>query len=141
MALLNSNTFHVETVMQMDIQCRGFDLTDGLRDYARKRLAYSLNCGDGHIGRVIVRLSDINGPRGGKDKRCHLEMRLKGLPEVVIEDTEVDLYVAIDRAAERAGRALLRCLARQREFAPDRRMDENTEESVVQADELKTEKI
>ena len=84
-----------------------------------------------------MRLSDINGPRGGKDKRCHLELRLKGLPEVVIKDTEVDLYVAIDRAAERAGRALQRCLARQREFAPDRRVDENA----VQADELKVEKI
>lgn len=141
MVLSNFNAFYGETVMQVDIQCRGFDLTDSLRDYAKKRLAYSLNCGDSHIARVIVRLSDINGPRGGKDKRCHLEVRLKGLPEVVIEDTEVDLYVAIDRAAERAGRALLRCLARQREFALDRRMDESAEESVVQADELKTEKI
>lgn len=94
--------------MQMDIQCRGFDLTEGLRDYAQKRLAYSLSHGDAHIGRVMVRLSDINGPRGGEDKRCHLEVRLKGLPEVVIEDTQADLYVAIDRAAERAGRTLAR---------------------------------
>lgn len=122
--------------MQMDIQCRSFDLTDGLRDYVKKRLAYSLNCGDGHIVRVIVRLSDINGPRGGEDKRCHLELRLKGLPEVVIEDTESDLYVAIDRAAERAGRALVRCLARQREFAPIMRLNESTDQS----DELKTER-
>ena len=37
---------------------------------------------------------------------------------VVIEDTEADLYVAIDRAADRAGRTLERRLARQREFAP-----------------------
>ncbi|MDO9450552.1 MAG: HPF/RaiA family ribosome-associated protein [Rugosibacter sp.] len=122
--------------MQMDIQCRSFDLTDGLRDYVRKRLAYSLNCGDGHIVRVVVRLSDINGPRGGEDKRCHLELRLKGLPEVVIEDTEADLYVAIDRAAERAGRALQRCLVRQREFAPIMRLNESTDQS----DELKTER-
>ena len=142
MALSNFNAFfYRETVMQLDIQCRGFDLTDSLRDYAKKRLAYSLNCGDSHIARVIVRLSDINGPRGGKDKRCHLELRLKGLPEVVIEDTEADLYVAVDRAADRAGRALLRCLARQREFAFDRRVDESAEESIVQADELKTEKV
>lgn len=125
MALSSSTTLHTETVMQMDIQCRGFDLTDGLRDYARKRLAYSLHCGDGYIGRVIVRLS---GPRGGKDKRCHLEVRLKGLPEMVIEDTEVDLYVAINRAAERAGRALARRLDRQREFAPVAGPEENAEQ-------------
>jgi len=63
-----------------------------------------------------VRLSDINGPRGGLDKRCGIEIRLKGASAVAIEDTEADLYVAIDRAAERAGRTLDRRLARQRDF-------------------------
>ncbi|MDP2833849.1 MAG: HPF/RaiA family ribosome-associated protein [Pseudomonadota bacterium] len=104
--------------MQMDIQSQGFSLTDGLRDYVMKRLAYGLNHGDETITRVIVRLSDINGPRGGEDKRCLIEVRLKTAPAVVIEDTEADLYVAIDRAAERAGRTLARRLARQREFVP-----------------------
>jgi len=103
--------------MQMDIKSQGFSLTDGLRDYVMKRLAYGLNHGDGSITRVTVRLSDINGPRGGDDKRCFIELRLKAAPAVVIEDTESDLYVAIDRAAERAGRTLARRLARQREFA------------------------
>ncbi|MBU0501420.1 MAG: HPF/RaiA family ribosome-associated protein [Gammaproteobacteria bacterium] len=105
--------------MQIDIQSQGFPLTDGLRDYLMKRLAYGLNHGDEYITRVSVRLSDINGPRGGADKRCLIEVRLKAAPAVVIEDTEADLYVAIDRAAERAGRTLARRLARQREFAPD----------------------
>lgn len=113
--------------MQMAIQCRGFALTEGLRDYARKRLSYSLSFGDGYILRAIMRLSDINGPRGGKDKRCHIEVRLKGLPAVVIADTEADLYVAIDRAAERAGRTLARRLARGQRDAPGVRSDEITE--------------
>lgn len=104
----------------MDIQSRGFGLTDGIRDYVMKRLAYALVHGDACITRVIVRLSDINGPRGGNDKRCRIEVRLKAASAVVIEDTEADLYVAIDRAAERAGRTLARRLARQREFAPSR---------------------
>jgi len=104
--------------MQTSIQSLGFALTEGLRDYVMKRLAYSLNHGDGQITRITVRLSDINGPRGGADKRCLIELRLKAAQAVVIEDTEADLYVAIDRAAERAGRTLERRLARQREFAP-----------------------
>ena len=92
--------------MQVDIQCRGFELTGGLREHVRKRLACSLPAGESAIHRVTVRLSDINGPRGGEDKRCHIALRLKGLPRLVIEDTEADLYVAIDRAAERAGRVI-----------------------------------
>lgn len=113
--------------MQMAIQCYGFDLTEGLHDYVRKRLAYSLSHGAACIGRVIVRLSAINDPRGDVGKRCHLELRLKGLSEVVIEDTEADLYLAIDRAAERAGRTLARRLVRSQQDAPGVRLEEYAE--------------
>ena len=104
--------------MHIDIHTHGFTLTSGLRDYVEKRLAYALSHGNDSITRLTVRLSDINGPRGGDDKRCLIEARLKQAPAVVIEDVEADLYVAIDRAAERAGRTLARRLARGREFAP-----------------------
>jgi len=104
--------------MHVEINTQGFSLTPGLREYIEKRLAYALSHGDDSITRLAVRLSDINGPRGGDDKRCLIEARLKNAPAVVIEDVEADLYVAIDRAAERAGRTLARRLARQRAFAP-----------------------
>ena len=104
--------------MKIDIHSRGFTLTNAQRDYLTKRLAYGLTSGDAAIGRVIVRLSDINGPRGGEDKRCHIEVRLRGMPDVVIGDTETELHMAIDRATERAGRALMRRLGWRRAFAP-----------------------
>lgn len=103
--------------MRMEIRSEGFSLTSGLRDYVRKRLAYGLSYGDQAISRIRVRLSDVNGPRGGLDKCCHIEVQLSGAPAVVIEDVEADLYAAIDRAAERAGRTVARRLARRREFA------------------------
>ncbi|MFC1689756.1 HPF/RaiA family ribosome-associated protein, partial [Pseudomonadota bacterium] len=70
-----------------------------------------------HIHQIVVRLSDINGPRGGVDKCCRLQVVLEGLPPVVIEDTETDMYVAIDRAANRAGRTVRKRLTRRRETA------------------------
>ena len=103
--------------MQIQIHAQDFSLTEGLRDHVARRLAYALNHGLDSVSRVVVRLSDVNGPRGGVDKRCGIEIRLKGTTAVAIEDTEADLYVAIDRAAERAGRTLDRRLARRREFA------------------------
>jgi ribosomal subunit interface protein len=99
--------------MQIDIQARDFSLTDALRSHAERRLHFALSCCDDHIQRIVMRLSDINGPRGGADKRCHLQVVLKGLPDVVIEDTEADLYVAIDRATDRAGRTVVRKIDRQ----------------------------
>lgn len=99
--------------MQIDIQARDFSLTDALRSHAERRLRFALTRCDNRIQRIVMRLSDINGPRGGADKRCHLQVVLAGLPDVVIEDIEADLYVAIDRAADRAGRTLVRKIDRQ----------------------------
>ena len=104
--------------MQIHIHTQGFSLTEGLREHVEKRVAYALSHGDDSIMRLTVRLSDINGPRGGDDKRCLIEARLKHAPALVVEDVQSDLYVAIDRAAERAGRTLARRLARGRHFAP-----------------------
>jgi ribosomal subunit interface protein len=99
--------------MQIDIQARHFSLTDALRHHAERRLRLALTCCNDHIQRIVMRLSDINGPRGGEDKHCHLQVVLAGLPDVVIEDTETDLYVAINRATDRAGRTLMRRINRQ----------------------------
>ena len=99
--------------MQIDIQARDFPLTDALRSHAERRLRFALTCFDDHIQRVAMQLSVINGPRGGKDKRCYLQVMLAGLSDIVIEDIEADLYVAIDRAVDRAGRTVARKLDRQ----------------------------
>jgi putative sigma-54 modulation protein len=103
--------------VQIQIQARQFFLTDALRSHAEWRLRFALTYFNNRIQRVVMRLSDINGTRGGTDKRCHLQVVLKGLPDVVIEDTEADLYIAIDRAADRAGRTIEPRLTRQRELA------------------------
>ena len=101
--------------MQIEIQARNFPLTGALRNHIKRRLGFALSTRGDHIQRVIVRLSDINGPRGGSDKCCHIQVVLAQRPDVVIEDTETDLYTAIDRAADRAGRTVGRRLARLRD--------------------------
>jgi ribosomal subunit interface protein len=101
--------------MLIDIQARSFQLTDALRNYIERRLGFALSSRDDYIQRVLVRLSDINGPRGGADKCCHIQVVLTRYPDVVIKDTEMDIYTAIDRAAHRARRTLARQLARERD--------------------------
>jgi ribosome-associated translation inhibitor RaiA len=97
--------------MQIAVQARGFSLTRALQENVHQRLGFTLARGSGRVRRVAVRLSDLNGPRGGIDKRCLVEVRLDGLPAVVVEDVQADMYVAIDRAATRAARTVMRRLA------------------------------
>ena len=102
--------------MHIQIQTQDFPLTEELREHVHRRLSYALNHGSERLSRVVVRLADVNGPRGGLDKRCSIELRLKGAQALTIEDTEARMGVAIDRAAERAGRTLDRRLARRRQI-------------------------
>jgi putative sigma-54 modulation protein len=83
-----------------------------LREHAEHRLRFGLTHASDHIRRVEIRLSDINGPCGGADKRCSIVVTLESFPEVVIVDIENDLYVAIARAADRASRSVARRLER-----------------------------
>ena len=97
--------------MKIGIQCRSFSLTSAIAGHVRKRLDFLLGRGLRRIRRVDVMLSDLNGPRGGVDKRCQIRVSLDGLRAVIIEDVQSDLYMAIDRAAGRASRTVLRRIA------------------------------
>jgi ribosome-associated translation inhibitor RaiA len=97
--------------MQIAIQTQGFPLTDALDNHVKDRLRFTFSRVADRVRRVRVTLSDINGPRGGVDKRCLIEARLDGMPSVVIQDLQSDLYIAIDRAAGRAARSVMRRLA------------------------------
>jgi hypothetical protein len=50
-------------------------------------------------------MSDVNGPRGGVDKRCQVELRTDGAGSVVVtalaRDWRMALYKALARAAAR----------------------------------------
>ena len=98
--------------MRIDIQARGFDLTDGLREHTERRLRFALGWAVHDVRKIVVRLSDVNGPRGGNDKRCCVQIPISAGQPVLIEDTASDLYVAIDRAIDRAGQAVARRLKR-----------------------------
>lgn len=103
--------------MRITIQGLGFPLTAPLLDYTERRLRFALTRTSARIKRVVVRLGDRNGPRGGEDKFCRIEVVLDGALAVLIEGVGADLYTVIDRVAERAGRNVAKRVDRLRETA------------------------
>ncbi|MDB2704986.1 HPF/RaiA family ribosome-associated protein [Pseudomonadota bacterium] len=103
--------------MQIDIQARSFTLTTALKEYAELKLKSSLSGCQDRLRRVVIRLSDINGPRGGEDKHCHIQVVLPGMSDVIIEDTEENMYSAIDKATDRASSAVTRKVSRKKNTA------------------------
>ncbi len=100
--------------MSIYIQARGFALTEPLEQYVLGRVRLALGNHLDNIDRLQVRLSDINGPRGGADKRCSVHIALPLQPDVVIEDVQTDMYDAVDSAVRRARHSVRRRLARMR---------------------------
>ena len=102
--------------MQINISSRKFTMTDALSAYAKKRLNFALDNKSEHIQKVNMRLSDINGTRGGTDKRCLLQIVLNGMPDIVIEDVQTNIYSAIDFACDRASRTVVRKIGKKQSF-------------------------
>lgn len=112
--------------MRIEINSRQFALTEGLRNHIERRLQFALSWSRHNLQKVSLRLGDINGPRGGADKLCRIQIPLDGGGSVIVEEVRSDLYVAIDLAVDRAVRVLARRLERRR--AHKRQRLEVTEE-------------
>lgn len=106
--------------MQIQIHTHQFDLTDAIKQHIERGVGFTLGWSPEGLQKIHFRLSDINGPRGGIDKSCQIVLTFKGKKNLVVEDVQSDLYLAIDRALERASRSLSRQLARYREFQHQR---------------------
>lgn len=99
--------------MHLVIRSRNLNISDALANHCLQKLFSALRPFHGRLGAVLVRLTDVNGPRGGIDKRCQLVIELTGVRHLVITSADSDLYCAIDRAADRAGHSIARELKRR----------------------------
>lgn len=101
--------------MQIAIHALGFPLTDALRRHADDRLRLVLTRYEEHILSVVMRLSGCSSAQDKTGACCHVQVRLGHMADVVVEHAESDLYVAIGRAAHRAGHIVKRRLRRRRD--------------------------
>ena len=83
-----------------------------IREFAVSRVQFVMRRLSWLVPRAKVRLSDVNGPRGGVDKRCQVELRTDGSGTVVITSLARDWRSALDSALARAARVLVRLLRR-----------------------------
>ena len=108
--------------MQLEFRARGMQLASSLESLVRERLESSIRSGRGRLGRVIVRLEDVNGPRGGVDMRCSILAYLDGSSQTVhVEQRSENAFQAVAGAARRAARALERTFDRWDERRRPRR--------------------
>ena len=94
--------------MELDIRGIHIPLTDGLKTHIEDKFNHALGRFDRRIKDVTIRLEELNGPKGGVDKFCKVHAHIVPTEHLIIEEKDVDLYVAIDRAASRLKQVMSR---------------------------------
>lgn len=100
--------------MQVIFETRDLEAAQ-LRQLAVRRVRRALRRLSWLAPRARVHLSDVNGPRGGIDKRCRIEVVTDSTSPVVITSMARDWPSALHSALARAAQALLHNWQRARE--------------------------
>ena len=110
--------------MQLSIRARNTEISRTLEEWIERRLCLALAKFGGRISRMTVLLEDINGPRGGVDQRCRVEVLLVPSGKIEAEATDTDVVLAVSRATNRIARRVRDALERRRyplSFSPSER--------------------
>jgi ribosomal subunit interface protein len=108
--------------MELDIRGISMELTESIDTHVRNRLTKDLSHFAARVRKVTVRVSDVNGPRGGMDKRCHMEATATGVEDAHADEVDSDLYRAIDQASTRLRKHLTRLIDKDRSRGLKRRI-------------------
>ena len=100
--------------MNIDVRIETADLADAFRRYVQRRLRFALGRVAGRLGRVTVRITDLNGPRGGVDISCRISAEILPARRLFLQEVVSDeLFGAVDRAADRVGHCIRREIERE----------------------------
>ncbi|MDP5240341.1 hypothetical protein Q9Q94_12430 [Uliginosibacterium sp. 31-16] len=99
--------------MKLAIQTSGIPMDVDVIGHIERRAEFALSRLGLYVQQIKVSLIDLNGPRGGVDKRCQLQVQLADETPVIVTETSADTYAAINRAFSVASRLASHRIARR----------------------------
>lgn len=99
---------------KVELRSWNVPISEAMREHVERRLDFALRRFAHHVERITVRLVDVNGPKGGVDKRCRIVVQLARAPRVIVEAIDSDAYAAISQASIRADETVARVVTRRR---------------------------
>jgi putative sigma-54 modulation protein len=95
--------------MLIEVRHINLPVSDALREFTQRRVERALRPFHSNIARVDVRITDVNGPEGGIDKRCSVTAELAGAEQkTVVHSENADAYAAVQDACARLSEGLTR---------------------------------
>lgn len=92
--------------MRTEIDSPRWSVTEAMADHITTHMDHLEHRFGDRVRSMAIRLTDVNGPKGGEDKVCRLQARIENHPSINTEGRHADLYTAIAQAAHRMERTL-----------------------------------
>ncbi|HWR16802.1 MAG TPA: HPF/RaiA family ribosome-associated protein [Terriglobales bacterium] len=97
--------------MQTIVRINEAELAEVFKSYVERRLRFALGRFGSRVGQITVRITG-----GGREEhRCRISAEVLPFGRVAVEEADMDLFSALDRATGRIGRLFGRELERVRE--------------------------
>jgi len=100
--------------MTVNVRIRDVDNAGGLKEQIERKVGFATDRFAGRLIEIQVVVSDVNGPRGGSDKRCSIRGVLEGGRSVTVEEQGCNATTVVNRAVRRLGSSIGRLLLRVR---------------------------
>ncbi|MBL4791117.1 MAG: HPF/RaiA family ribosome-associated protein [Kordiimonadaceae bacterium] len=97
--------------MKIELQALHLELTPALERHIECKINMAFSRLEPQITVILVRLSEEHIGDKTTGATCWLQVSIDTLGNVVVEDTQVEIYAAIDRAVQRARRSVKRVVA------------------------------
>lgn len=88
--------------MEIVVRAR-LEWNEELQKQVERSLEFAVNRHKDRIDNISITLTDLNGPRGGRDKLCYITAKVRGTRPVLILEQGDNLLAVIGRAARRLG--------------------------------------
>lgn len=106
--------------MRIDIHIRNLGPSESLQEFAARRVQAHLSRFAPEIRSVMLRLRDVNGPKGGIDKHCQIVVRGPRIGTIALDALLAEPHAALESCLERAAYTVGRSLERSRELSERR---------------------
>jgi putative sigma-54 modulation protein len=107
--------------MNVYVRFRGLQASPEVAELVSQRVNERLGRFASQLTSVLVRISDINGPKGGVDKRCQVTVQGPRFGVATFENLSADVPSAIEAAFDRLAHVVRRIFERRRSAVrPDR---------------------
>jgi len=94
--------------VKLTIRFKATKRSASVLEYVRQRVA---GLADRRVDNLTVRFEDVNGPKGGREKRCSISMH-GSFGACVVQTLDAEFFVGVERALESCERSLERSSGR-----------------------------